>query len=172
MWTSLANRLVPRQHYAFRNASRSALIVSACVVGMPCGEKRVGELFGQNSVILRKRSSRSPEDRGNRGASNQRMLDVSLGRTAREHGRPLSRLSPARARESGMRTINPTIATTITMTTTFGSLKLWLPTTSAAAMLRWPDTKCHYPSCIGARPPEQPTSPKAQCDKQKSRKDP
>jgi hypothetical protein len=32
--------------------------------------------------------------------------------------------------------INPTIATTITMTTTFGSLKLWLPTTSAAAILR------------------------------------
>ena len=37
-----------------------------------------------------------------------------------------------------MRTINPTIATTITMTTTLGSLKLWLATTSAAAMLRWP----------------------------------
>ena len=37
-----------------------------------------------------------------------------------------------------MRMINPTIATTITMTTTFGSLKLWLATTSAAAMLRWP----------------------------------
>ena len=36
-----------------------------------------------------------------------------------------------------MRMINPTIATTITMTTTFGSLKLWLATTSAAAMLRW-----------------------------------
>ena len=29
-----------------------------------------------------------------------------------------------------MRTINPTIATTITMTTTLGSLKLWLATTS------------------------------------------
>ena len=37
-----------------------------------------------------------------------------------------------------MRTINPTIATTITITTTFASLKLWLATTSAAAMLRWP----------------------------------
>jgi hypothetical protein len=35
-----------------------------------------------------------------------------------------------------MRMINPTIATTITMTTTFGSLKLWLPTTSPAAILR------------------------------------
>jgi hypothetical protein len=34
--------------------------------------------------------------------------------------------------------INPTIATTITMTSTLGSLKLWLATTSAAAMLRWP----------------------------------
>ena len=33
--------------------------------------------------------------------------------------------------------INPTIPTTMTMTTTFGSLKLWLATTSAAAMLRW-----------------------------------
>jgi hypothetical protein len=30
----------------------------------------------------------------------------------------------AKARESGIRIINPTIATTITMTTTFGSLKL------------------------------------------------
>ena len=35
-----------------------------------------------------------------------------------------------------MRMINPAMATTITMTTTFGSLKLWLATTSAAAMLR------------------------------------
>jgi hypothetical protein len=43
----------------------------------------------------------------------------------------------ANARESGMRMINPTTVTTITMTTTFGSLKLWLATTSAAAMLRW-----------------------------------
>jgi hypothetical protein len=33
--------------------------------------------------------------------------------------------------------MNPEIATTITMTTTCGSLKLWLATTSAAAMLRW-----------------------------------
>ena len=37
-----------------------------------------------------------------------------------------------------MRMINPTIATTITMTTTFEALKIWLATTSAAAMLRWP----------------------------------
>ena len=37
-----------------------------------------------------------------------------------------------------MRMINPTIATTITMTTTFELLKIWLATTSAAAMLRWP----------------------------------
>ena len=42
----------------------------------------------------------------------------------------------ASARESGMRTTNPTMATTMTITTTFGSLKLWLATTSAAAMLR------------------------------------
>src|SRR5215475_3306571 len=40
--------------------------------------------------------------------------------------------------ESGMKRSKPTIATTITMTTTFGSLKLWLPTTSAAAILRCP----------------------------------
>jgi hypothetical protein len=38
--------------------------------------------------------------------------------------------------ESSMSTINPMIATTITMTTTLGSLKLPLPTTTAAAMLR------------------------------------
>ena len=42
----------------------------------------------------------------------------------------------ANARESGMRIINPTIATTITITTTFGSSKLWFATTSAAAILR------------------------------------
>ena len=40
------------------------------------------------------------------------------------------------ARESSMRTINPTIATTITMTTTLGSLKLPLATTTAAAIVR------------------------------------
>jgi len=53
------------------------------------GGERVGELFGQNSVILRKRgsSSSSPEDRGNRGASDERMPWVSLGRTADQHGR-------------------------------------------------------------------------------------
>src|SRR5215470_15289683 len=38
----------------------------------------------------------------------------------------------ANARESAMRMINPTIATTITITTTFASLKLWFATTSAA----------------------------------------
>jgi hypothetical protein len=32
------------------------------------------------------------------------------------------------AQESGIKMINPTIATTITMTTIFGSLKLWLAT--------------------------------------------
>ena len=42
----------------------------------------------------------------------------------------------ATARESGIRIINPTIATTTTITTTFGSSKLWLPTTSAAAIFR------------------------------------
>jgi hypothetical protein len=33
-------------------------------------------------------------------------------------------------------------------------------------------TECHDPFCGGIRPAEQPTYPKAQCDKQKSRKDP
>ena len=64
-----------------------------------------------------------------------------------------------------MRMINPTIATTITMTTTFGSLKLWLATTSAAAMLRWPVPSAITRLVSALGPPEQPTSPKAQCDK-------
>ena|SRR5262249_55662380 len=37
--------------------------------------------------------------------------------------------------ETGIKISKPTIATTTTITTTFGSSKLWLPTTSAAAML-------------------------------------
>src|SRR5215203_1130543 len=41
-----------------------------------------------------------------------------------------------RARDSGMRVNSPTIAITTTMTTTPGSPKLWLATTSAAAMFR------------------------------------
>jgi hypothetical protein len=45
----------------------------------------------------------------------------------------------ANAQESGIRMINPTIATTITMTTAFGSLKLWLATTRGAAILLWLD---------------------------------
>ena len=49
----------------------------------------------------------------------------------------------ANPRESGIRMINPTIATTITMTTTFGSSKLWLATTNAAAILR-----CAVPSAM------------------------
>jgi hypothetical protein len=40
------------------------------------------------------------------------------------------------ARDTGISTSNVTIATTTTMTTTFGSLMLWLPTTSAAAIFR------------------------------------
>ena len=58
-----------------------------------------------------------------------------------------------------MRMINPTIATTITMTTTFGSLKLWLPTTSAAA-IALAGTECHYPFGTALGPLEQPASPK------------
>ena len=71
-----------------------------------------------------------------------------------------------------MRMINPTIATTITMTTTFGSLKLWLATTSAAAMLRWPVPSAitRFVSALG--PPSNQPVPKAQRDKQKPRKDP
>ena len=33
-------------------------------------------------------------------------------------------------------------------------------------------TERHHPFCVGVRSAEQPTSPKAQCDKQKPRKDP
>ena len=66
-----------------------------------------------------------------------------------------------------MRMINPTMATTMTMTTTFGSLKLWLATTSAAAMLRWPVPSAMTRFVSRVRSTEQPTSPKAQCDKQK-----
>ena len=77
----------------------------------------------------------------------------------------------ANARESGMRMINPTIATTITMTTTFGSLKLWLATTSAAAMLRWAVPKRQDPSRVVVRSAEQPANAKAQSDKQKPSKD-
>ena len=47
----------------------------------------------------------------------------------------------ASIRDKGIRINNPTIATTTTMTTTFGSVKLWLATTRAAAMLR-----CAVPS--------------------------
>ena len=75
------------------------------------------------------------------------------------------------ARESGRSTINPTIATTITMTTTFGSLKLWLATTSAAAMLRWPVPSAMTRFVPGVRSAEHPTDPKAKCDKQQPRKD-
>src|SRR5689334_288175 len=51
-----------------------------------------------------------------------------------------------------------TIATTITMTITFGSLKLWLATTSAAAMLRWPvaSAMTRFVSALGP-PSNQPT---------------
>jgi hypothetical protein len=66
------------------------------------------------------------------------------GRRAGRRRRPPSAIAQvccakprlASAQESGMRMINPTIETTITITTTFGSSKLWLATTSAAAALR------------------------------------
>jgi hypothetical protein len=44
---------------------------------------------------------------------------------ARSNGYCAVNLRFANAREEGIRTINPAIATTTTMTTTFGSLKLW-----------------------------------------------
>ena len=73
----------------------------------------------------------------------------------------------ATARESGMRMINPTIATTITMTTTFGSLKLWLPTTSAAAMLRWAVASASTVRVSLAGTSKQPTDAESKRDEQK-----
>src|SRR5206468_4088868 len=62
-------------------------------------------------------------------------------------------------RDSGMSISKPTIATTTTMTTTFGSLKLWLPTTSEAAMLRCavPKARTRRVSVIGP-PSHHPTA--------------
>ncbi len=56
--------------------------------------------------------------------------------------------------------INPTIATTITMTTTFGSSKLWLATTSAAAMLRWPVPSAMTRFVPASGPPSNQPIPK------------
>jgi hypothetical protein len=64
------------------------------------------------------------------------------------------------ARESGMRTSNPTIATTITMTITLGSLKLGLAITSAAAMLRWPVPSARTRLVSPSDPPSNPPVPK------------
>src|SRR6266576_878179 len=61
---------------------------------------------------------------------------------------------------SGIKTRSPTTATTTTQTTTFGSVKFWPPTTSAAAMLRWavPSASTLFVSC--ARPPSSQPRPK------------
>jgi hypothetical protein len=64
------------------------------------------------------------------------------------------------ARESGMRTSNPTIATTITMTITLGSLKLGLAITSAAAMLRWPVPSARTLLVSPSDPPSNQPVPK------------
>jgi hypothetical protein len=65
----------------------------------------------------------------------------------------------ASIRDSGMRITKPTTATTTTMTTTFGSLKLWLPTTSEAAMLRCavPKARTRRVSVVGP-PSHHPTA--------------
>src|SRR5262245_18824295 len=56
-----------------------------------------------------------------------------------------------------MRISNPTIPTTTTIATTFGSSKLWLATTSAAAIFRWavpsPKTDSSELAAIGSRGP-------------------
>ena len=65
----------------------------------------------------------------------------------------------ASARESGMRMINPTTAITITKTTTLGSSKLWLATTSAAAALRWPVPSAMTRLVSTLRPPSSQPIP-------------
>ena len=69
-----------------------------------------------------------------------------------------------------MRTINPTIATTMTMTTTFGSLKL-ARDHECGCNVALASTERHDPFCVGAGSAKQPTSPETQDDKQKPRKD-
>src|SRR5438046_2444443 len=66
----------------------------------------------------------------------------------------------ASLRDTGMRTSRPTIATTTTMTTTFGSLKLWPATTSAAAMLRCAVPRARTRRFSTSGPPKNQPVPK------------
>jgi len=71
-----------------------------------------------------------------------------------------SLLRLATTRASGMRMSSPTIATTTTMTTTFGSLKFWPPTTGAAAILRCAVPNASTPFVPRPGPPRNYPEPK------------
>ena len=64
-----------------------------------------------------------------------------------------------------MRMINPTIATTITMTTTFEVAEDLARDHECGGNVALASTERHDQFCVAVRTAEQPTSLKAQCDK-------